>query len=110
MIKQQKQNLVDKKKETEDHRKHLIEFDSKRYIELGCRGFPRQDLSFEIYHGQEMEGMQGKRNRMEVKGVTVAPRGFKLQHLFEFDYEPKEEDITLELLTHEKMQLTINVP
>ena len=82
-------------KESDEHRHNLINFDSKRYIELGCRGFPKDSLEFTIFHGMEMKGMEGKRNRLEVKGVTVVPRGFKMAHLFEFDYEPKEEDISM---------------
>merc|ERR1711997_815483 len=35
MLKQQKQALIDKKKETDEHREHLVNFDSRRYIELG---------------------------------------------------------------------------
>merc|ERR1712071_172710 len=110
MLEQQKQALIDKRKESDDHRHNLIHFDSKRYIELGCRGFPKDSLEFTIFHGMEMKGMEGKRNRLEVKGVTVVPRGFKMTHMFEFDYEPKEEDISMELPTHETLKLTINVP
>lgn len=110
MLEQQKQALIDKRKESDEHRHNLIHFDSKRYIELGCRGFPKDSLEFTIFHGMEMKGMEGKRNRLEVKGVTVVPRGFKMTHMFEFDYEPKEEDISMELPTHETLKLSINVP
>merc|ERR1711879_34752 len=106
-----KQSLIDKKDDLTRERERLLNFDSSRHLEIKCRGFPKEQCQWNVYHGMgDIEGMAGKKNRMEVSGVTVNPRGFQMMHVYEFDFEPTAEIVKMEFPSHELLTLDFNVP
>merc|ERR1712173_382974 len=67
-----KQSLVDKRDDLARERDRLLNFNSKKHLEIKCRGFPKEQCDFNVYHGGlAMPSMTGKKNRMEISGVTV---------------------------------------
>ena len=83
----------------------LRHYDGRKYIKLNCLGFPDDALKFDIYYAEN-----GTRSRLDVNAVTIAPRPFKMQHVFDLDYEPEEKDIKLDVIDTGKLLVTINVP